>query len=388
MTKDRIIYLLDQLAADAGSESERKELFELADRLGSDETLQAIVTGLVKDTDPVYPSEQVRQAMLAKIFGEPIVADTKVRPLFKRLAVAASIIFLLGLGSYFLFFNKTDQQTGIVDSGQKSQDVDPGKYKARLILSDGTIIILDSLVTGELAKQGGTVVRNKDGQLVYDGPAKADEEVLYNTLTTSRGETYATVLADGSKVWLNSASSIKYPVAFNGNERRVEITGEAYFEVAHNKSKPFHVTVNGMDIRVLGTHFNVNSYADEDAMKTTLLEGSIYVSMVNGPSSMVKPGEQARVKASGELSVVKGVDTEQVMAWKNGVFQFSDASLQEVMRQLQRWYDVEIVYEGKIPERIFEGKISRKSTLAQVLKILQESGIHFEINKKQLIVKP
>ena len=209
--------------------------------------------------------------------------------------------------------------------------------------------------------------------------------VAYNTLTTPRGGQYHLTLSDGTSVWLNAASSIKYPIAFTGNERRVEITGEVYFEVEHNAAKPFRVICNGQTVEDLGTHFNINAYNDENAVKTTLLEGSVNVSAA-GKNKMLKPGEQAQLQ-HGNIRIAD-VDVNKVAAWKNGLFQFNDDNIRDIMRQLGRWYDVDIKYEGNLPDWEFSGAIPRNANLSQVLDILSFVKVHFRIDGKTIVVKP
>jgi transmembrane sensor len=330
--------------------------------------------------------------MLGLIYQQILMArETPVvkLPFYKRrwVAVAASVILILTVGTLAILSNKkngTDKSA--LARHEQVNDVGPGQYKARLTLADGSTIILDSAAAGELTRQGGTVVINKDGQLVYSyRPGNKAGETLYNTLSTARGETYATVLGDGSKVWLNAASSIRFPVSFSGNERRVTITGEAYFEVAHDAAKPFHVTVNGMDVQVLGTHFNINSYADEGVIKTTLLEGSIKVA-VAGNRLMVKPGQQAQVQ-NNNIRLVSNADTDAVMAWKNGFFAFEGTDIKKLMTELSRWYDIEVIYRG-MPDATFTGKIDRSLTLSQLLQGLADAKVNYKIEGKKLIILP
>jgi ferric-dicitrate binding protein FerR (iron transport regulator) len=302
---------------------------------------------------------------------------------------------------YFLIQKKHSDKTTVQPSIAKTNnDVAPGKYKAMLTLADGSTIILDSAKTGTLVQQGSTNVSNQDGKLIYKEGNKTNK-VLFNTLSTAKAQTYATVLSDGTKVWLNSESSIHYPVAFTGEERKVEITGEAYFEVAHQANHPFIVSTGGMDVEVLGTHFNINSYADEPAIKTTLLEGKVRIhSAANNAETILKPGEQALIrqgqadnpsKTSGRilsdmLRVTKDVDVDAEVAWRFGYFNFNNVDLKTMMRQLERWYDVDVEYEGQVPDIKFLGEIPRELTLSQVLNGLGRPGVHFKVEGKKIIV--
>ncbi len=240
---------------------------------------------------------------------------------------------------------------------------------------------------GELAQQGNTTIIHEDEQLVYSQDG-GDGKMVYNTVSTSRGETYSLKLADGTTVYLNSASSVKFPVAFSGSERRIEITGEAYFKVAKNASQPFFVTVNGMAVQALGTEFNINAYSDESVIKTTLIEGLVEVSTKDNPvTEIIKPGQQTKLNGNA-LTVVKDVNIDEVIAWKDGFFHFESADLQSILRQFSRWYDVEVQYEGVISDERFFVIMSRKSTLSSVLKALQANDIKFRIEEKRLIVQP
>lgn len=305
--------------------------------------------------------------------------------LWPKLAGVAAVLFFISVASYvFIYKNqgeKKESQTAVVS---------PGGNKAVLILADGRRIDLNDAKSGALAKQGDVVIKkSKDGQLIYDlsgtPPAKGSE-TTYNTIETPRAGTYQVVLPDGSAVWLNAASRLRFPTTFAKNERKVEIKGEAYFEVVKDPAKPFRVLSAHQLIEVLGTHFNVNSYKDEPSTKTTLLEGSIKVSS-GGSSKIIKPGEQSVITGSGQIEVMV-VNTEQIVAWKNGLFSFKRADLKTVMNQIARWYDVEVVYEGKIPEISFTGKIYRNIDLQEALKSIGYMGVDYQIEDKKVIIQP
>jgi ferric-dicitrate binding protein FerR (iron transport regulator) len=257
-------------------------------------------------------------------------------------------------------------------------DVEPGGQKAVLTLSDGSTIVLDNAGNGQIAQQGQTqVIKLGNGEIQYkSGNQKTGaREVVFNTMSTPRGGQYQLVLPDGSKVWLNSESSITYPVMFSHQERKVKITGEAYFEVAKDKTKPFRVETGDMKVEVLGTHFNVKAYADEGPTKTSLLEGSVKVDM-----QVLKPG-QAFINGR-----IVPTNVEQDVAWKNGIFNFNNENLTQVMKQLARWYDLDIVYPDGVPQKEYGGEIGRNLKLNQVLKGLENSGVHFELNGKRVTV--
>jgi transmembrane sensor len=266
----------------------------------------------------------------------------------------------------------------------------PGGNKAVLTLADGKQITLDEAGNGKLAEQSGiTVTKTKNGQLVYTASPSAvtAKGPAMNMIATPKGGQYQVNLPDGTKVWLNAASSLRYPTAFTAGVRQVSLTGEAYFEVAKVRPEmPFKVLTTTQTVEVLGTHFNVNSYTDEPAIKTTLLEGAV---KVISPSAAVKelilkPGQQSVLR--GDRLNVADVNEEEVIAWKNGMFRFRDADLQTVMRSVARWYDVQVNYEGTLPVRQFSGEIHRNINLSEVLDILSFFKVHFRVDGKTIIV--
>jgi ferric-dicitrate binding protein FerR (iron transport regulator) len=303
-------------------------------------------------------------------------------------AAAAAIIVMLTGTAYWLLNKKSQQPVAVV---APANDVQPGRQGAYLTLADGRKILLDSLGNGIVADEAGAQVVLQDGQLSYKKLPIADSRLTYNTISTPKGRQFTLQLPDGSKVWLNAASSLKYPVVFAGTERRVEITGEAYFEVTKNKNLPFIVGMkNNTTVEVLGTHFNVNAYNDEEAIKTTLLEGRVKVKSAigNRQSAILKPGEQAVIAEHSPLTIDHSPNLEQVIAWKNGTFSFTNASLETVMRQLARWYNIEIEFVGSVPGGTFSGEIDRSLTLDQVLKGLTKTRVHYTIQKDKLLIQP
>jgi len=304
----------------------------------------------------------------------------------KRLVAAASVAVLLAAAVYWL------RQPGpapaqVAEKQAAPRTFGPGGNKAVLTLGDGSTIVLDSAENGVLASQGNTrVIKQANGQLAYRIPAGGSgNQAVYNTIATPAGGQYQVVLPDGSKVWLNAASSLRFPSRFTGGERSVTLTGEGYFEIAHNDRQPFRVQVNDAVVEVLGTHFNVNAYRDENEVRTTLLQGA--VKMSQGTASLqLTPGQQARLRRNGEMKLVKQADIEQAIAWKNGYFQFDKVDLPALMRQIARWYDLEVVYEGPVKNFEFVGKIARTAYLADVLKALESSGVRFRMEGNRLIV--
>lgn len=303
---------------------------------------------------------------------------------------AAAVLILMATSIWILVPRLNTQRMPVALNEQKpaaTNVVVPGSNKATLVLADGSSVKLDDSRNGKVAAQGGTIISKLgNGQLVYKSNTKSNE-IFYNTLTTPKGGQFQLTLPDGSNVWLNSSSSIRYPTAFAGTDRSVQVTGEAYFEITHNPEQPFLVNMEEMQIRVLGTHFNINAYSDEPSTRTTLLQGSVSISNA-GTTSILQPGQQAQISKSGGMKLLADVDLEEVTAWKNGYFSFSKADLQTVMRQLARWYDVDVTYEGAVPDRAFGGKISRDADITEVLRILRETKVHFRIEDKKIIVTP
>lgn len=335
----------------------------------------------------IEPSEQRiahtytkgKQAILAHIQSE-----RSVRKLWPRIVAAASILFFFGVGTFFLLTKHVNSAS----TANYLSDIAPGGNRAILTLGNGRQINLTVAKNGTLA-QRGTISINKtaDGNITYQsGSGKANiSELEYNTMSTPVGGQYHLILGDGTGVWLNAASSIKYPTVFPGAERKVEVTGEVYFQVAHNAAKPFRVVSNQQVIEVLGTHFNINAYADEASIKTTLLEGSVKVSN-NNSSIIIKPGQQA-VFQNGHLSLNPVANLDEAVAWKNGYFQFKDEKIASVMRKLSRWYKINLQYQGQASEEGFNGTISRSKNISQVLKMLERTeAVHFKIDGRRVTV--
>jgi transmembrane sensor len=305
--------------------------------------------------------------------------------------IAAVLLIMISAG---LLFNKKPGTPANILAKQLKTDngpVIPGSNKATLTLSDGSNIDLNDTEKGVLSNQGSVSVdKLSDGKLVYnikgEGSHSQSAPILYNTITTPRGGQYQVVLADGTKVWLNSESSLKFPATFSGKERHVELTGEAYFEVAKNKNMPFKIAVNKMSIEVLGTHFNVNAYADDDEIKTTLLEGSVKLASGSN-TALLKPGEQGVLQQ--QSFKINAVNTEETVAWKNGYFMFDNENIQSIMKKVARWYNVDVVYTGNIDERGFGGTVSRFESVTGVLKSLELTGtVHFKLEGRRITVMP
>ena len=381
------------------SPQEIRKLFELL-KSSSDVELEELIRKEWEDQeneDPIF-SLEMSENILKNILSE--VGDVKSQTeetvplslftwpiLSKSLSAAAAIIILLGIGLYFkssLNINPGNQ----IASVQINPDALSGVNKAVLILGNGQKFILDSLSNGLIAKtENFEVNKTENGQLVYHAFDKNHKNARtedFNTLITPRGGEYRITLPDGSKVWLNATSSLKFPGVFKGNIREVELKGEAYFEITKNSAMPFRVKSNGAQIKVIGTHFNVKSYGNEKLMKTTLVEGSIKITAGNS-SHTLKPGQQA-ILTNGKMSVLDNVDMEEQLAWKNGLFLFKDASIKDVMEQAALWYDLKVTFEGKIPEKYLTGKVSRSVNASEFMKLLNYAGVKFEITGKNIII--
>jgi transmembrane sensor len=397
---NRLKYLFEKYFDKTASEDEKTELADLINNEANrDAVMQLFSSAWEKyQGNGNVISSQKADEMLQYILTKNVSQDATVIPLnghrkFKRWHIAAAAAILIFIGGSYLLTNsskKPSQQTPVATV--PANDVNPGEFKARLTLADGSSIIIDSATLGQLTKQGKTAVINKDGKLVYESE-KGNQEVLYNKITTNKGETYSFTLADGSKVWLNSASSVYFPVAFPGKERRIEFTGEVYVQVAKNPKQPFIASAKGLEVLALGTEFNVNAYDDEENINTTLIEGMVKVSIPQLSSTeqnqnvILNPGQQTQLYKNGQLTAGKNVDTDEIIAWKDGLFHFESTDLRTILRQFARWYDVEVVYDGPVKNRKFFGIVKRNSTLKTVLEMLQDNNIDFHIEGKKLVVK-
>jgi ferric-dicitrate binding protein FerR (iron transport regulator) len=331
-----------------------------------------------------------------KKIPEKTIPSRSIIPIWARWA-AAAVLILLGGSIWFLTRNTPVQPPLVTNPAARENDALPGGNKAILTLAGGQQILLDSAQQGNLTVQGNAQVsKTNNGKLVYQSAGSSpNTAIVYNTLTIPRGGQYQLTLPDGTQVWLNAASSITYPTAFTGKERKVTITGEAYFEVAKNANKPFLVEENNLTIKVLGTRFDVSGYDNEPVRKTVLVEGSVSI-LYKGTSTYLEPGMQAQVNRRAATDnrtpalTVAPANIEQTLAWKNGFFAFTNADLPTVMRQIARWYDVDVTYEGSIPKDAFEfnGKIGRTLTLDQVLKLLTKTRVHYTIEGRQLTIRP
>lgn len=378
--------LLEKYLADSISMSEKAQLFQMLQSTDYESELEQIIDTAFVEGKIKGLSDPDR----AKVLFDKIVEKGQVdrKPLFvsRRLrysAVAAAVLLLLSAAVYQF---RTKEHILAVTAGKKEMDgeIVPGTDKAMLTLSDGSVIILDS--TGSKAiRQGHTDIRQYRGQLKYL-QQESETASSYNTLTTPRGGQFRLTLPDGSDIWLNAASSITYPTAFTGNRRKVIISGEVYLEIAKNENMPFEVMVDDdIEITVLGTRFNVNAYKDEPSVNMTLLEGAVKVSRDNN-DQLLMPGQQEQLLPDGTFKIVNDVDTASIVAWKNGQFSFNDADIPAVMRQINRWYDAEIIYKSEVSQH-FMGCVPRSVPVSKLLTMLELTGrLHFRIEGKKIIV--
>lgn len=413
---NRITSLIEKFLEERLGPEEEKELKEwLAEAEHNDSFFQQITNREVLREKLKYyastDSEAIWNKTLQKIDGGAKLVDLyptrkTVRMPFGKIAVAASILVLISAGTWFYFSQSTVKQTAEKGKNEPAINISPivpGGNKAILTLGDGKTIPLATVQNGNLADQGHMQITKTDGRLIYtrkpDSDGSLNSKDIYNTVTTPRGGEYQITLPDGSKVWLNAASSLRFPIAFAGNERIVELTGEAYFEVnpqeqaiakgrnAQNSKiakTPFIVKINTPagsknEVEVLGTHFNVMAYTDESAIKTTLVEGKVKVT--SGSSiQTIRPGEQARL-SEGTISV-KNVEATDIVSWTSGFIPVAGPDVEYTMRQIARWYDVNIIFQGKKPEGSFEGKLPRSGSIENVIKLLNVNNIKARLNGK------
>lgn len=378
MQKDRLSYLLNQYTNRNLSESEQGELNNWYHSLNTNEEefdlWVAEMGGQENLTNSLYSNFQ--DDYLPK-------KQHKVFTL-QRVSIAATLLAFLSFGAYFLN-NKKDSATQqpIV----KTIEINPGSDKATLTLANGSTINLDERSNGELVNNTNLKIsKRNNGEIFYEMKESGKENTGYNIVSTPKGGKFQIVLSDGTRVWLNAASSLKYPVKFAANERKVELTGEAYFEVAHNKSSPFKVLSDAQVVNVLGTHFNINSYQDDQTTKTTLFEGSVSIqSQLSNKSKVLTPGKQAVL--SQNTFNIQNADLKEAIAWKEGFFKFNDLELHMIMNQIARWYDVDVVYQDNVKSKKFVGYISRAKNINEILNLLQATkSVKFKIEGRKVIV--
>ena len=401
MNKDKLERLLQQYFNNTITDTDCIELLDYLRNNDPDEIAKAIDERLLAlEEGPEFNRFQAKKILEriksdARFINQTDEQDED-KPVSKWynnwIKVAAILIFFSTVGFYFLFngYHKVTNQDNL--AAAKSSEILPGNTKATLTLANGKVILLDNVADGTLTKSGRTVINKAHNEgLVYNTQADNNKTVpstdtVYNTLTTPRGGEYKVKLPDGTNVWLNSSSSLSYPIEFAGNERYVKLTGEAYFEVAKNKDKPFYVCANNVCVKVLGTHFNIAAYNDDAELTTTLLEGSVLITK-NSKQRLLAPGQQAVIRNNADLISVADASINQVMAWKNGYFVFNDDNINTIMKKLSRWYDVDIEYQGSFENLRFGGTFYRSKSIKELLNNLEKIGkVHFKITGRRIIV--
>lgn len=379
MTKNnkRLQEIFDKYVNSRATEGEIGELWDYVDDpLYASEIDYLLGVDYNRSHDELGLSEGQKVQMLQSIFAKEHRSGT-IKKLWIKIAVAASLLMVVSIGINYLRRNSSPKQVAY------TQDIPAGKKGATLILANGQKIMIKDALEGRLAIQSGVKIsKNAAGQIVYEVSTNDVDAIGYNTLSTTRGEEAQVRLPDGTLIFLNSASSLVYPASFSKQEKReVSLTGEAYFEVHKDKNHPFIVKSKGQNVEVLGTHFNINAYPNEVSVKTTLLEGSVKVN-----DRILKPDEQSIL--SKENLDIREIDAEEVVSWKNGMFLFDDESLNSIMRKIERWYDVEVVFEPNVDQnKLYGGGVSRYDSVSKVLEKLAMAGkINFKIEGRRIVV--
>lgn len=393
MTEQQRIHLEELLKQYENRQLSEKEVLafhELLQLNGAQDLFESFTMGAKNESpagDTLNDGPDWKKLWLRIQFKSGLKKRGKVLYNYKWAGVAA-VLFLFIIVSALIFHKSQSNNTVSKIAVNKIIDMAPGHNGAVLTLADGSHIVIDSLNNGNIAKQGVADVLKKNGEVIYQTSQKEGQTApVYNTMTTPRGRQFRLVLPDGTKVWLNASSSITYPTAFIGKERKVTIIGEAYFEVVHNGAMPFKVEVEGQTIEDLGTHFNIMAYPEENVIATTLVEGSIKLTK-DHVNRILKPGQQAQLnKLSGNINL-KDIDTSQAIAWVHGQIVLDNTSIAELMRQISRWYNVDVQINGDFSKRQFGGTIDRNVDLSYVLDALKANGIHAAFQDKKVIVSP
>lgn len=378
MTQEEYIKLYDSYLAGTATEEEIDLLFRYKDRFNLSNF----------DDGVQLPDQDLIRARIYSRIEEQIKAPRRLWSTGRFwLSVAASLLVLVCAGRYFMHTN-IHQQVKVAHVAKPAAPILPGTNKAILVLANGGRVDLNQVANGRIPQAGKTFINKvKNGKLIYGKADSNSNEVAYNTIITPKGGQYQVVLSDGTTVWLNAASSLKYPSTFTGAERHVELNGEAYFEVAKNKHFPFTVSAGKVNVRVLGTHFNISAYDDDPFNKTTLLEGSVLLSKDNQQMALI-PGQQGIATDNNQQLELKTVNVEDAVAWKNGYFSFKKDNIQSVMRKIARWYDIDVVYQGTQSSRTLGGTVSRTKNIDEILSYLALTGVaHFKVKERRIIVE-
>lgn len=393
--REKVEALLRLYSEGKTSSKEEQELFEVINLSEDEDLVRKQIENIVYEEKAEHNTPAVNWEMLYHKIEEKrrgIPPGIRVRKMFPVWWAAAAVVaLLLGTGYYFWKIQKPTDQAELVKAElQNAVDIaPPASANAILTLANGQVVVIDSAGNGTIVQQGAVdIVKLTDGQIAYKGTGG---DAGYNTLSNPRGSRVISLtLADGTRVWLNAASAITYPVAFNGKERKVKLDGEAYFEVAHNPAKPFIVSKGETEVRVLGTHFNVKAYDDESSLDVTLLEGSVSVATAENISrpKIIRPGEQAQVTQNGAITLSESIDLNEVMAWKENLFSFNGAGIESIMRQVSRWYDVEVVFRKPVTEKFYV-EVSKNTNVSTLLKMLEATkAVHFTMEEGVIVVTP
>jgi ferric-dicitrate binding protein FerR (iron transport regulator) len=402
--RDRIDwkYLMDRFAANTCTREEFERLLSLVEK---DDDAEGLAEEMRKYWDrleagrSITPEWKERFDNLLRTSSNPDKNRATVKIIgsvwYKWAAAAAVIIALVAaLGNWN--WNKqttSSEKVASASAGREKQNIAAGKNRALLILADGSSISLDAMNNGTLAIQDGVkIIKGEEGEILYYAGAQKTPATGYNTIITPRGGKYSVLLSDGTKVWLNAASSLKFPVAFTAASRDVVLTGEGYFDVTKNPDKPFRVKAGDINVRVLGTEFNINAYKEEGLVSTTLVEGSLKVDKSGDANAshgvLLKPGEQANSMGDKNLIVDRSPNMDEVLAWKNGKFEFVNTPVPVILREISRWYDVDIVFRGSLPDKRLTGTFSREVDIDQLVEMLRYAGINISIENKRLLILP
>lgn len=385
LSETRLLYLLQAYMAGHLSKDEKAELEKWAYASADNKLL------LDQIADPAFREAALQKqrsydvdSALNRVKKQTGRSEAQPTSWFRYTALVAAVILICTVAA--LFYKQRQPAEPLAQTSSIDHDIAPGKHGATLKLASGRSVILSETTTGAFAKEAGvTISKTASGQLVYTA-TQSESNTGLNTLSTAKGETYQVNLPDGSSIWLNAASSVTYPANFaQQKERHVKLEGEAYFEIAKDKTRPFVVETGEQKVRVLGTHFNISSYADEQFIRTTLLEGIVRVSADHNSAVVLSPGQQA-INNNGRLTVSE-TDAFAEAEWRSGRFNFRNEKIESIMRKLARWYNIEVLYEGVLPEAEFNGRISRNKNISRILDVLEKTqDVHFKIEGRRITV--
>ncbi|MGX5816726.1 FecR family protein [Chitinophaga lutea] len=391
MDQHRINYLLQRYAAGTLTDAERQELAQWLEQPGKEALAARIAAMMGEEKATSYTShEQTSRETFGRIMSADKELRRSIQPARRRWLAAAAVLFLgISAGTGFLL-NRAEKPAAVVQTTPVKLEKDPGRNTAVLYLADNSVVELDSAGNGLVAAQGGARVMLANGQVAYlPQPGDALHGPAYNRIATPRGGEFKIVLPDGTKVWLNAASSLKFPTAFTGAKREVELTGEAYLEVAEDKAHPFEVKIRDVNVSVVGTQFNIMGYEDESGIVTTLVSGAVRVTAPGNSPKMLSPGQHAVVENKTGALYVEKADVDDAIAWKNGIIHYERVNIRQIMRQVSRWYDVDVEYRGNVANMDFTCTVSRKDKLSKLIALLEMTGaVHFTMEHNTVVVQP